>query len=635
MAKLRLVPGNIVYRGNRKCEVYKVVSLKSALVKDTETGKIEEVPIGHLRGDPETTMGKVNPNVRPEAVSDEHWEIAKRRYIIIKPLLKPGRMKQDVEDRASEFDLNPTTLYEWIKRYETLGTLSQLVPGYTDRGGKGKGRIDPATEAIIKKTIDDVLESGSRTKFKSIMKSVESKCKNAGIEVPHENTVRRRFLGRSRRKIMEITEGKEKSRHVTRPLRGKHEVKLPLEEIQVDESPLDVMIVDEKYRQPIGRAFGTFATDVMSRVVYGFYLSLEHPSFFTFGQCMSIGILPKDAYLRSLDVQGSWDVWGLPKGVVIHTDNAKWYRGKDMKLFGDQYRVSIKFRAKKTPECGGHVERLIKTINEALHELPGSTFSNPEQRGDYESEKMAIMTYKELEQWIADFIVNVYHQKEHSSLEGMSPMQRWEMGLMGNEHMPGIGLPDIIQGEDADRLRISLLPSIYRTIQRATVTVDNIPYFHEVLIAASDKGNAKNNKFYLFKRDPRDISFLYYFDADQKEYFKIPYRNIGWPPVSIWEWRKVQRYLREQNIKSHNPDRIFEAHERLQKRTEEAAEKTKAARRSQEMKRIHAGKKKESGDEGKNKAVKDGTERLKNIFASAKPLSNIKIVGKWKEEDYS
>lgn len=201
MAKLKFKPGNIVYKGNKKYEVYKVTSLKSVIVKDAESGKLEEVPIGHLSAGAEGAPTAGTPDIRPEAVSDEHWEVARRRYEIIKPLLSPDRTKQKVIERAQEFGINPTTIYEWMNKYETLETLSALVPEFTGRGGKGRGRIDPATEAVIKKTIDDVLESGARKSFQSIMKSIQLKCRNAGIEMPHVNTVRRRFQGRPRRKI--------------------------------------------------------------------------------------------------------------------------------------------------------------------------------------------------------------------------------------------------------------------------------------------------------------------------------------------------------------------------------------------------------------------------------------------------
>ncbi|MBG5721964.1 hypothetical protein I5E67_32785, partial [Pseudomonas aeruginosa] len=39
------------------------------------------------------------------------------------------------------------------------------------------------------------------------------------------------------------------------------------------------------------------------------------------------------------------------------------------------------------PHYGGIVERIIGTAMQMIHdELPGTTFSNPDQRGDYDSE---------------------------------------------------------------------------------------------------------------------------------------------------------------------------------------------------------------------------------------------------------
>ncbi|MCL5422510.1 MAG: helix-turn-helix domain-containing protein [Nitrospirae bacterium] len=623
MAKLRLSPRNIVYHGNQKYEVSKQLDLKSVLVKDLGTGKLEVVSIGQLRAQPEDSPQQAQgPERKPDFVSEEHWEISGKRVEIIKPLLWHARTKKEVVARAREFGLNETTLYDWIGKFETLGKRSSLVPGFTDRGGKGKSRLDPAVEAIVESTIKEMIEKGQRTTRARVMRNVEKKCKNAGLEPPHKNTLRRRLQGQSRRKVNEIMDGQKEGR----PIRGKHEILVPLDEIQVDETPLDVMIVDEKYRLPIGRGYGTFATDVGPRVVYGFCLHLEHPSFFTFGQCMAMGILPKEAYLRQLGVEGEWPVWGLPKGVVIHTDNAKWFRGKDLKMFAEEHSVSVTFRIKKVPESGGHVERLIRTINDKLHELPGSTFSNPQKKGKYDSERLAILTLKELERWVADWIVNIYHRDEHSSLDGMSPMQSWESGILGSDTAPGIGLPDVIQGDEAEFLRISLLPTVERTIQRGNVIINRIPYFHEVLIALSDKGGPGKKRMYRFKRDNRDISFLYYVDDEHKTYFKIPYRNPGWPPMSIWELKKVRRFLREKNISGQDPEKIFEAYERLQEIEDGAAEKTKAARRAQEMKKRHGEQLKQEATHKKD-AGRDGrSSRLRDIFANAKPNRNIRVI---------
>ncbi|MBI5641158.1 MAG: helix-turn-helix domain-containing protein [Nitrospirae bacterium] len=629
MPTLKLGQGNIVYKGDRKYEVIKHMNFKSILVKDTETGKIEAVPLGHLRAEPEKARKeKHGEDAKPEFISDAHWEIAKQRLEIIKPLLFRRRRKEEVLARAGEFGLNVTTLYEWIGAFETTGRLDLLAPLYTKRGGKGKSRLKPEVEAVIENTIKEILEKGQRTTLDRVMEEVKKQCEAVGLVIPHKMTVRRRLIGRSKTKLKKILKGEKMSR----PIRGKHEVSVPLEEIQVDESPLDVIVVDEKHRLPIGRGFITISTDVCARVVYGFCVHLEHPSFFTFGRCMSMGILPKDGYLRNIGVKGDWPVWGLPEGVTIHTDNAKWYRGKDMKRFGDTYNLSVTFRPKKIPEAGGHIERLIKTINHKLHELPGSTYSNPQKRGDYDSERWAVLTLKELEKWIVEWIVNVYHRKEHSSLDGMSPIQRWEEGIRGNDTAPGIGLPDIIQGDEAEFLRISLLPTIERTIQRGDVTIERIPYFHEALVAVCEQEWGNRTKLHRFKRDLRDISFLYYLDEDHRTYFRIPYRNPGWPPMSVWELRKVRKMLREKHISDQDPEKIFDAYERMRNIEEEAAAKTKTARRSQEMKRHHTEQLKREAAESKSEAKDNQTERIRSIFANAKPAKNIRIAGKWDRE---
>ncbi len=625
MPILQLAPGNIVYRGNRKHEVIQHTDLTSVLVKDLETGKIEVVPVGQLRAEPEKARKtKEELDAKPELISDDHWNIAKLRYEVISPLLWRRRSKKEVIERSHEFGLNETTIYDWLGRFETTGRIAELAPNYKERGGKGKSRLKPAVEAIVEATIKEMIEEGKRTTLDEVTKKSDKRCKAAGLIAPHKMTIRRRLLGRSKRKLKKILKGGKMSR----PIRDRHDVPVPLEEIQVDESPLDVMLVDERHRLPIGRGFMSVATDVCARVVYGFSIYLQHPSFFTFGQCMSMGILPKEEYLRRLGVKGKWPVWGLPGGITIHSDNAKWYRGKDLKRFSDNYHLSTTFRPKKTPEPGGHVERLIKTINHKLHNLPGSTYSNPKERGDYDSERWAILTLKELERWIVEWIVNIYHQEEHSSLEGMSPIQRWEIGIIGSDTAPGIGLPDIIQGDDAAYLRVSLLPTVERTIQRGNVTVDRIPYYHEALVAVSEQNWENRTAPHRLKRDLRDISFLYYLDEEHKTFFKVPYHNTGWPPMSVWELRRVRKMMRDRNISDQDPEKIFEAYEHLSTMEEQAAEKTKKARRVREMKRLHSEQLQQEAAENNSEEKDDRVDRIQKIFSNAKPAENIRITSK-------
>ncbi|EFI86817.1 hypothetical protein HMPREF9551_04233, partial [Escherichia coli MS 196-1] len=62
------------------------------------------------------------------------------------------------------------------------------------------------------------------------------------------------------------------------------------------------------------------------------------------------------------------------------------------------------------------MERIIGTAMQMIHdELPGTTFSNPDQRGDYDSENKAALTLRELERWLT-LAVGTYHGSVHNGL---------------------------------------------------------------------------------------------------------------------------------------------------------------------------------------------------------------------------
>ena len=647
MKKLSIRKGNIIYIGNKKYEVINAVDLKQALLKDADTGETGLFPIQQLRAAPESETVK-NNRAPVEHIKEEHMEEAKRRYEIIKPLLGAGRTRMDIGRRAKEYGHCAETLYIWINKYEAEGTLSALAPMYEDRGGKGKHRIKEEVETVIAEVIQGFMEKGKKFTTKEIHREVKIKCRNAGLKAPHENTLRNRIGGMSKREIMKHTEGSAKAGAVYDPVRGSFNVSHPLDVIQIDETPLDIIIVDEVYRQPMGRPFITIAEDICSRTAYGFYISLEHPSFFTVGQCLYMGIMPKQEFLREAGVEGEWDVWGLPQKVVIHTDNAKWYRGKDMRRFCDEYGWDVTFRPKKMPKYGGHIERLIETVNNEIHKLPGTTYSNPKEKGEYDSEAKAVMTIKELEAWVTNFIVREYHNRPHDGLNKMTPMKKYEIGILGDETTPGTGLPDIIQGDDAIKLKLSLLPMVERTVQRNGVTIDSIPYYSDVLrqYAEREEPGKKKKREYVFKRDPRDISIIYFYAPDLKEYFPIPYRNVSWPPISIWDLRKAQKHLKDKNIEGYNEYNIFKAHIERKRIEEEAAKKTKAVRREHAAKeryreREKMGKNKAASSEPLHKTAKYAggiakravESSVDDIFANPKPSGDIEVIHPEKDEE--
>ena len=211
----------------------------------------------------------------------------------------------------------------------------------------------------------------------------------------------------------------------TNPTPGEYVASRPLEIVQIDHTEVDVIVVDEQSRNTIGRPWITLAIDVATRMVTGFYLSLEPPSRASIGLCLLHAVYDKTAWLAERGIEVSWPVAGLPD--TLHEDNGADFRSRTFIRACREEGIHVLFRPPKQPHYGGHIERLIGTQMGAVHLLPGTTFSHPGKRGDYSSSQAAMMTLRELERWIAWEIAGHHHQRIHASLH-RPPIAVWKDG---------------------------------------------------------------------------------------------------------------------------------------------------------------------------------------------------------------
>jgi len=575
MSPVELKRGQTVFYRGRKVVIEALVDLSTVKVVDLETGELMTVSISDLEVSENNTI--TDTPIDPESSSSKYWEIAEKRYEVIKPLLKPNRTRKEVEKRAKEFNLNPVTLYRWIKQFEESGGLiSSLAPNYSRRGGKGKKRTSPKVEKLIEEVINEIyLNPSRRVSVKRAYQILVLKCRERELQPPHINTFRNRIKELSPFFVTRKREGRVSAQGKFGASSKPFEPEYPLEVIQTDHTQLDIVVVDEKTREPIGRPYLTLAIDVYSRMVYGYYLSLEAPGYFSVAQTLLMGILPKDVLLEELGVEGRWEIWGIPQ--KIHVDNAAEFRSSHLEKFCKEYGITIDYRPKKTPHYGGHIERLMRTINEEIHNLPGTTFSNPAERKDYKPERKAVFTLLELEKWLVHYIVNVYHKRIHSEL-GMTPEEKYRIGIFGDSTTKGRGLPKMITGKEAERLRLALLPSFKRTIQKDGVHFCGLRYYDNVLkpfIRLRKKGDRAVS--YTFKYDPRDVRFVYFQHPETGEFYRIPCRDRRLPRLSLWELREAKKKL---NLKKrYNEMQLVEGIHKLLQIEEEAEKKKKAKRR--------------------------------------------------------
>lgn len=608
--------GNVVLFQGIEYEIKKQLDMGHVLAKNLTTFRDEILPLANLAGnDPIKTKERI------EDISEEDWNEAKRRLAIIKPIIDDKLGKKEMIEIAKNNQTHVTTLFRWKKRYKETGLLQSLVPLSSMRGPKGQVRIDEQSELITKHAIETMYLTKQKLPVRAVYREIVKRCKNANVTAPHENTVRQRIKQLSKEHIVAKRESRQIADRKYKNTDGMFpEGTFPLDVIQIDHTPMDIILVDEVERKPIGRPYLTLAVDVYSRMVMGFYIALEAPSYFSVSQCLSNGILSKERYLQKIGVGGEWKIWGVPKS--IHMDNAQEFRSEALKRFCEQYGITIMMRPVARPQFGGHIERLIGTTMKEVHTLPGTTFSNITQRGQYKSDQEAAMTLGELERWMGEFIVNVYHKRVHGSIN-MTPEEKFEEGVFGTDEFPGTGLPFHIA--DEQRLKIDLLPGLERTVQQHGVVIDKIKYYSDVLRrwinSENERGGARK---FLFKIDPRDISEIYFFDPELKEYFPVPYRTMSHPPISQWELRELNRRVKEkQNGKIDEFD-IFDAYDRMEQIKTEAKNTTKSARRQESSKRVHE---KRMLQDGKVKQSNQDSD-FDELFSNVKPFENIEVFRK-------
>lgn len=572
----------VFYKGKRHVIRQESEDFTTLVLFDPSSGKLVVANIVDLS--PSEPL-QASPQKDLNAHDKEGLAEAEKKYKAIESLLnKPGRTKQDVRDSAATAGVHYVTLYKWLRQFEATGKMTVFVPN--ERKDKGRSLLTDAVEKIVSETIETRYLTKQKRSPAKIIRDIQGLCKKAEVEAPHPNTIRNRIRRLDAIRKTKAREGNKAARDAYAPIKGHFPgAEFPLSVVQVDHTPVDIILVDDIHRQPIGRPWLTLLIDVFSRMVLGFYISFDPPGNLSLGLCLTQAFLPKEKWLAKLGIETAWPCWGIPR--TIHADNAKEFRGNMLKNACREYGINLEWRPVATPHYGAHIERLLGTLNEEIHGAPGSTFSNPKARGDYDSDGQSVMSLSEFERWFTTLCVEIYHQRAHSGL-GMPPIAKWQEGVFGTKKKPGIGVPPRIT--DELRLKLDLMPFETRTVQHYGIVWDLIEYQHDVLrrwINAPDPASPKLKRKFLCRRDPRDISTIWFYDPEVEQYYAIPYRNTSHPAISIWELREAEKRAKEEAPQAPvDEGGIFEAYDKLRRIEEDAKVLTKKVRRGNERRRL-------------------------------------------------
>ena len=575
--RARIQAGSRVEHSGKTYEIKDIIDIDKAMATDIETGRTELLPLAEVRL--AEHQGNEAPHQPIDAMTEEEQRIAEQRLEAIRPLLElPEFGRKEVDNRAAEVGVSYGTLYRWLNRYRAYEDLTSLIP--LKRGWrKGNTRIPTFAEDVMKDVIEKFYLTKLRPTAQKTVEKVQGDCRKKGIEPPAASTIRARLAKVDEEERLRRRGERQKARNRYKAAPGHFpNADFPLSVVQIDHTRGDVILVDDIDREPIGRPWVSMAMDVYSRAVTGYYLSFDAPSVTSVAMCVTHSILPKEDWLLRHEVEAEWPVWGKPE--KFHVDNGPDFRAKDFQRSCAKHRIEVEYRPVKQPHFGGHIERLLGTMMRRLEGVPGCTFASVAQRGEHDPEKAAVLTKDEFEKWLLTLICKVYHERRHSALE-TTPLARWRQGLLGDRRTPGRGV--LPRHRDPEGLVRDFLPRFERTVQRTGVKIEQLRYYGQPLqrwINAMNPERPKEKYKLTFRRDPRDISRLWFYDPDAKEYFRVPLADQSIPPMSIWEYRRARARLRDQGVDKPHGIQVADALNDMRTIEEQAQGKTKGAKRA-------------------------------------------------------
>jgi putative transposase len=286
------------------------------------------------------------------SASESEWALALRREAVIRPLAERESLTPTtVLEAAQVLNLSRSVTYDLIARYRRRPQTSTLLVGR--KGRKENSRfLGAQIESVIQNAIHQFYLTRERPRIVDLIRDIRITCEQKGLKPPNFRSVRRRLESLDPKLVMEKREGGKAARLNFRPVGASTRGHLqPLEVIQIDHTPVDVIVVDERDRLPIGRPWLSLAIDLATRTVPGLYVSLDPPSAISVALVLSHAVLPKDGWLADRELRVSWPVAGIPE--IIHLDNAQEFQSEALVRGAAEYGIRLEYRPARTATFWG------------------------------------------------------------------------------------------------------------------------------------------------------------------------------------------------------------------------------------------------------------------------------------------
>ena len=426
--------------------------------------------------------------------SDAQWDRAVAISQVLGPLVGTKTRRADIDRAAAELGISTSSAYAHLKSLKADLRPTALLGGRPGRP-QGSASLDLRIEEIVAEVLKRSYCSDQKPSETAVLRDIRGKCMAEGLLPPGRKLAHSRIVARDLYQRLRSREGENVAERAA-PRPGGMVATRPNQIWLIDHTLADVILLDRRYRQPLGRPTLTLIIDAYTRMCVGCYASLGAPSIVQTAMALLRAFMPKEALLEAAGVAWDWPSHGFPE--IVHSDNGSDFRSLAIRRGLNTYDVESHYRPVRKPRFGALIERFIGTIMGELHLVPGTTFSNVQQRGEYDSDRKAVMTLDAFEHWVLLQIAR-YHRSPHAGLDGFTPLSRWteatEAGFRPRAVQPGL----------AEDLLLAFLPSAARKVSRTGIQFKKLRYWAVWFGPLIRKGQGSIQLRY----DPRDMSWIW------------------------------------------------------------------------------------------------------------------------------
>jgi len=405
-----------------------------------------------------------------------------------------------------------------------------LVPGFSKRGARGKNRNTsilkryPVLRQFVEKAVEDVYLTTARRPVSAVTRRVidDLERHNArtpagqAIPVPRWTTLDQaihRYISRiDPWELDRARWGKRIADRKHQPVRSQRLARRILERVEIDHSPLKVVVGTEA--GPIGQPWLTVLIDYYSRMVLGFCLGFEPPSYAVLMEALRTAILPKtDLTTKYPRISGTWPCFGIPERIVC--DRGSDLISKDFEQAAFQLGIELDFNPPRTPHFKGTVESFFDNLNDQLlSALPGRTFRSWERRADHNADDGPMLPYEALLEILHLHLVDIYAAGKHPTAE----KTRREMWLESASEYPP-SLP----GSSED-LIVLLARRTERVVTSRGIELSGMFYTSDELMALRGELGANNLDIARLqvRYNPWDLGEAWVLNPVTDTYIRIP-----------------------------------------------------------------------------------------------------------------